>query len=154
VQYAVDLGPLRLVVLDTTIPGEDGGELDHERLAWLAGALEDRPEVPTVVAMHHPPFAMGIQPWDEIALRPADRERLGEVLARYAQVERVVAGHVHRAIATELGGRSVMTVPSTYVQGLLDFSATELALSEDLPGFAVHTFVDGRLVSHIQPVRA
>jgi 3',5'-cyclic AMP phosphodiesterase CpdA len=154
VQYAVDLGPLRLVVLDTTIPGEDGGELDDERLAWLEGALEDGPEVPTVVAMHHPPFAIGIPPWDEIALRPADRERLGEVLARHAQVERVVAGHVHRAIATELGGRSVMTVPSTYVQGLLDFSATELALSEDLPGFAVHALVDGRLVSHVQPVRA
>lgn len=153
VQYAVDLGPLRLVVLDTTIPGEDGGELDRERLSWLEGALEGGPDVPTVVAMHHPPFAMGIAPWDAIGLRPADRERLGEVLARHAQVERVVAGHVHRAVATELGGRPVMSVPSTYVQGLLDFEATELALSDDPPGFAVHALVDGRLVSHVQPVR-
>jgi 3',5'-cyclic-AMP phosphodiesterase len=69
-------------------------------------------------------------------------------------VERVVAGHVHRAIATKLAGRPVMSVPSTYVQGLLDFGATELALSDDPPGFAVHALLDGDLVSHVQPVRA
>ena len=96
---------------------------------------------------------MGIAPWDAIGLRPADCERLGEVLGRHAHVERVVAGHVHRAIATELGGRPVMSAPSTYVQGLLEFDATKLALSDDPPGFAVHALVEGKLVSHVQPVR-
>jgi 3',5'-cyclic-AMP phosphodiesterase len=154
VQYAVDLGPLQLVVLDSTIPGEDGGALEHGQLGWLDETLAAAPDMPAVVAMHHPPFLMGIPPWDAIALRPEDRERLGEVLARHACVERVLVGHVHRAISTELGGRAVMSVPSTYVQGLLDFRATELALSDDPPGFAVHTLVGGRLVSHVQPVRA
>ena len=153
VQYAVDLGPLRLVVLDSTIPGEDGGALDDARLGWLDETLAAVPDVPAVVAMHHPPFVVGIPPWDAIGLRPADRERLGDVLGRHANVERVVAGHVHRAITTELAGRPVMSVPSTYVQGLLDFRATELALSDDPPGFAVHALVEGRLLSHVQPVR-
>lgn len=154
VQYAVDLGPLRLVVVDSTIPGEDGGELDDERLSWLEETLAAAPDVPTVVAMHHPPFTIGIAPWDAIALRPSDREKLGDILARHEHVERVLVGHVHRAISTELGGRPVMSVPSTYIQGLLDFSSTELALSDDPPGFAVHALVDGKLVSHVQPVRA
>lgn len=154
VRYAVDLGPLRLVVLDSTIPGADAGALDGGQPGWLDETLAAAPDAPTVVAMHHPPFLLGIAPWDAIALRAADRERLGEVLARHPQVERVVAGHVHRAITTELGGRPVMSVPSTYVQGLLDFEATELALSDDPPGFAVHALVEGRLVSHVQPVRA
>jgi 3',5'-cyclic-AMP phosphodiesterase len=154
VQYAVDLGPLRLVVVDSTIPGEDGGELDDGRLSWLEETLAAAPDVPTVVAMHHPPFTIGIAPWDAIALRPSDREKLGDILARHEHVERVLVGHVHRAISTELGGRPVMSVPSTYIQGLLDFSATELALSDDPPGFAVHALVDGKLVSHFQPVRA
>lgn len=153
VRYDVDLGPLRLVALDTTIPGEDGGALDDDQLGWLDETLAAAPDVPAVVAMHHPPFVMGIPPWDAIGLRPADRERLGDVLGRHANVERVVAGHVHRAIATELAGRPVMSVPSTYVQGLLDFRATELALSDDPPGFAVHALVEGRLLSHVQPVR-
>ena len=154
VRYDVDLGPLRLMVLDSTIPGEDGGALDQGQLGWLDETLAAAPDVPAVVAMHHPPFLMGIPPWDAIALRSADRERLGEVLARHEGVERVLVGHVHRAITTKVGGRPVMSVPSTYVQGLLDFSATELALSDDPPGFAVHTLVDGKLVSHVQPVRA
>jgi 3',5'-cyclic AMP phosphodiesterase CpdA len=154
VQYAVDLGPLRLVVVDSTIPGEDGGELDDGRLSWLEETLAATPDVPTVVAMHHPPFTIGIAPWDAIALRPSDREKLGDILARHEHVERVLVGHVHRAISTQLGGRPVLSVPSTYIQGLLDFSATELALSDDPPGFAVHALVDGKLVSHVQPVRA
>ena len=153
VRYDVDLGPLRLVVLDSTIPGEDGGALDDGQLGWLDETLAAAPGTPTVVAMHHPPFLVGIAPWDAIGLRPADCERLGEVLGRHAHVERVVAGHVHRAIATELGGRPVMSAPSTYVQGLLDFDATKLALSDDPPGFAVHALVEGKLVSHVQPVR-
>jgi 3',5'-cyclic-AMP phosphodiesterase len=153
VQYAVDLGPLRLVVLDSTIPGEDGGSLDDGRLEWLDETLAAGRDT-TIVAMHHPPFLMGIPPWDAIALRPADREKLGDILARHEHVERVLVGHVHRAISTQLGGRPVMSVPSTYIQGLLDFGATELALSDDPPGFAVHALVDGKLVSHVQPVRA
>jgi 3',5'-cyclic-AMP phosphodiesterase len=153
VQYAVDLGPLRLVALDSTLPGEDRGELDRERLAWLDRTLTGSPNVPTVVAMHHPPLAVGIPAWDAIGLRAADRQALGELLGRHPQVQRVVAGHVHRAITADLGGRPVLSVPSTYVQGLLNFGATQLELSDDPPGFAVHALVDGKLVSHVQPVR-
>src|SRR5918912_4084419 len=44
VQYAVDLGPMRLVVLDTTRPGEDPGTLDAARLAWVDAELSAPPE--------------------------------------------------------------------------------------------------------------
>jgi Icc protein len=153
VQYAVELGPLRLVVVDSTRPGEDPGALDRERLGWLDERLAEAPSTPTVVAMHHPPLTVGIPAWDAIGLPAADRQALGEILNRHSQVQRVVAGHVHRAITAELGGRAVVSVPSTYVQGLLDFRATQLELSADPPGFAIHALVDGRLVSHIQPVQ-
>ena len=154
VQYAVDLGQLRLVVVDSTLPGEDRGELGRERLSWLDTTLAAAPDTPTVVAMHHPPLSVGIPAWDAIGLAAADRVALGELLGRHAQVKRVVAGHVHRAITGRVGGRSVFTVPSTYVQGLLAFGATELLLSADPPGFAVHALVDGELLSHVQPVNA
>jgi 3',5'-cyclic AMP phosphodiesterase CpdA len=154
VQYAVDLGPLRLVAIDTTLPGEDRGELGPERLSWLDTTLAAAPDTLTVLAMHHPPLILGIPAWDAIGLAAADRAALGELLGRHPQVKRVVAGHVHRAVTGRIGGRSVFTVPSTYVQGLLAFGATELLLSADPPGFAVHALVDGQLVSHVQPVRA
>jgi 3',5'-cyclic AMP phosphodiesterase CpdA len=153
VQYAAELGPLRLVVVDSTLPGADSGELGTERLAWIDATLAADPATSTVIAMHHPPITHGIPAWDAIGLPAEDRRALGDIVAANPQVQRIVAGHVHRAIIGWLGGRSVFTVPSTYMQGLLTFAAPELRLSTDPPGFAVHAFVDGELVSHVQPVR-
>jgi 3',5'-cyclic-AMP phosphodiesterase len=152
VQYSVDLGPLRLVVLDTTRPGEDSGALDSERLDWLDAELAAVPRLPTVVAMHHPPVLTGIPAWDELGLPAAHRRALCEVIQRHAQVRRLVAGHVHRTITGELGGRAVLTVPSTYVQGRLNFCSDEIELADEPAGFALHAVVDGELVSHVQPV--
>ena len=152
VHYSVDLGPLRLVVLDTTLPGEDPGALDAERLGWLDAELARAPERPTVLAMHHPPLVTGVRVWDEVGLPAADRRALGEVVARHPQVRRVVGGHVHRTVTADLAGRPVMAVPSTYVQGRLDFGATEFELADEPAGFAIHAVVDGELVSHVQPV--
>jgi 3',5'-cyclic-AMP phosphodiesterase len=152
VQYAVDLGPLRLVVLDSTRPGEDRGELDRQRLTWLDAELAAAPDRITLIAMHHPPLSTGIEAWDEIGLPVADRVALGEVLERHPQVQRLVAGHVHRAIAAELAGRAVLAVPSTYVQARLNFCSGEIELVAEPPGFAVHALLDGELASHVQPV--
>jgi 3',5'-cyclic AMP phosphodiesterase CpdA len=153
VQYAADLGLLRLVVLDTTLPGEDRGELDDARLAWLDEALAQVPATPTLVAMHHPPLSSGIPAMDAIGLPSADRLALSAVIERHPQVVRIVAGHIHRAIAADLGGRSVLAVPSTYVQARLDFHSDAIQLTAEPPGFAVHALLDGQLISHIQPVR-
>jgi 3',5'-cyclic-AMP phosphodiesterase len=152
VQYAVDLGPLRLVVLDTTRPGEDWGELDADRLRWLDAELAGAPDRATLIALHHPPASTGNAAWDEIGLRAADRRALGEVLQHHPHVRRVLAGHVHRAMTAELAGRAVLAVPSTYVQTRLRFSSPEIEITAEPPGFAVHALLDGELASHVQPV--
>jgi Icc protein len=152
VQYAVELGPLRLVVLDSTRPGEDRGELDPERLAWLDAELAAAPDRPTLIAMHHPPLSTGIEAWDEFGLPAADRGALGKVLERHPQVRRLVAGHTHRTITAELAGRAVLAVPSTYVQARLDFDPRTIEFVAEPPGFAVHALLDGNLASHVQPV--
>ncbi len=149
VQYAVDLGPFRLVVLDSTRPGEDGGELDADRLVWLEEALADASETPTVLALHHPPLTTGIAAMDEIGLPPTDQRALGAVLDRHPQVRRIVAGHLHLSISADLGGRIVLVAPSTYVQAALDFGAETIEFSAGPPGFVVHAFVDGRLTSYV-----
>jgi 3',5'-cyclic-AMP phosphodiesterase len=152
VRYSVDLGQLRLVVLDTTRPEEDPGELGAEQLDWLDAELAAAPEQLTLVAMHHPPLVTGIPLWDELGLPAADRNALGDVIKRHPQVRRLVSGHFHRVVTGELAGRSVLTVPSTYVQARLDFTLQELELASEPAGFAVHAVVDGELISHIQPV--
>ncbi len=150
--YCADLGPLRLVVLDSTIPGEDSGDLDDGQIKWLEGVLAASTEQPTLIAIHHPPLRTGVPAWDEIGLSETGRQRLAEVVARHRQVRLIVAGHVHRTIWGELAGRPVLSVPSTYVQGRLKFGSRELELSNEPAGFAVHALIDGELVSHIQPV--
>jgi len=152
VQYSADLEHLRLIAIDTTRPGEDPGALDAARLGWLDEELATAPKTPTLLAMHHPPFLTGVRAWDELGLPDADRQALGGVVARHAQVRRIVAGHVHHTIIGELAGRAVLTVPSTYVQLRLDFRSQELELADEPAGFAVHTVLDGELVSHVQPV--
>ena len=102
--------------------------------------------------MHHPPFVTGIPPCDAVGLAPDARRALGEVIARHPQVRLIVAGHVHRTIAGELAGRTVLTVPSTYAHTALDLEAEAAELVMEPPAVALHAVVDGELVSHLQPV--
>ena len=151
VQYAADLGPIRLVVVDTTIPREVPGGLDADRLGWLDAELSAAPDTPTLVAMHHPAHTTGIDAWDEFGLARGDQTAFVEVLARHPQVRRVVAGHFHRTITAEVADRPALVVPSTYAQLRLTFDSAAEFVHEP-PGFALHAVVDGEVVSHVQPV--
>jgi 3',5'-cyclic AMP phosphodiesterase CpdA len=152
VSHVVELGPLRLVCLDSIVPGSDGGALDEGRLEWLEAALAEAPGRPTVLAMHHPPLRSEMPGFERIGLADADREALAAVLGRNPQVLRILAGHVHRMILAELAGRAVLTVPSTYLQAALDFRTPGISMRPDPPGFALHAFKDGALVSHLQAI--
>ena len=152
VSYAVDLGPLRLVCLDSTLPGAEGGSLDGGRIEWLDATLAADTGTPTVVALHHPPLRTEIPTFERIGLAPESREALAVVVARHPQVMRIVAGHVHRSIVAELAGRAVVTVPSTYLQAALDFTAPKLTMRADPPGFAVHALRDGSLATHLERI--
>ena len=137
--YSARCGPLRLVACDTTRPGRDDGRMDPDRLAWLEAELAADRETPTILAMHHPPIAIGIRAMDEIGLPEPDRLAIADLLARNPQVRRVVAGHVHRTVFGQLDGRVVFTCPSTYVQTALDLSGSDrLSIVREPPGFAVH----------------
>ena len=83
-------GPLRIVTLDSSRYPEPGGSLDPEQLEWLDRTLARRPDQPTVVAVHHPPFATGIAHMDTMALDAASAAGLAAVIAGHPQVERVL----------------------------------------------------------------
>ncbi len=153
VQYAVDLGPLRLVAVDTTGPTEEAGELGPDRLAWLDAELARAPGVPTLVAMHHPPVRTGLAAADASGVPDGARAGLAAVVARHPQVRRILAGHAHRPLTAELAGRPVVVAPSTFAQARLALGAEGMELAAAEPaGFAVHALLDGAVVSHLQPV--
>ncbi len=150
IQHTADVGALRLVMVDSTRPGEDRGELDSLRIEWLDRALAAEPERPTLLAMHHPPIVMRSPAWDPIVLPDAARSALAEVLARHPQVLAIVAGHHHQMIVAHLGSRPVMAIPSTYGQARVGFGADKIVFNEAVSAFAVHVLAGGTLTSSVQ----
>ena len=153
-QYAVDDLPVRLVMLDTVVPGAGHGELRPEQLDWLDRTLAAAPDKPTLIGMHHPPFACGIAHMDKIGLR--DPAAFAAVVARHRQVERIVCGHHHRPIFGRVAHAIASVGPSVAHQ-------VEFTLDPNDPGaflfepaaFHLHrwTPADG-IVSHMVYVEA
>ncbi|WP_439586089.1 phosphodiesterase [Hydrogenophaga sp.] len=149
-QYAVDLGKLRLLVLDTVVPGEGRGQLCTRRLRWLDERLSEDPR-PTLVAMHHPPFATGIDHMDDMGLEGA--EAFEAVISRHPHVERILCGHLHRSIQCRVGGTVASVCPSTAHQVALNLRlGAHGAFVMEPPGYQLHWWEGSRLVSHTCPV--
>jgi 3',5'-cyclic-AMP phosphodiesterase len=148
IQYAVEDYDLRLVALDTLVPGKHHGELCSDRLAWLDRTLAAAPERPTLVFMHHPPFATGIAYMDKYGLEGADG--LAAVIARHNQVERILCGHLHRAIDRRFAGTVAGTAPSTAHQIDLNLlPEAPLRFKFEPPGYQLHVWREGSgLVTH------
>jgi 3',5'-cyclic-AMP phosphodiesterase len=138
---------LRLIALDTLDAGRHGGMLCPERLAWLDATLTARPEQPTAILMHHPPFATGITYMDGYALDNA--AGLAAIVARHPHVERIICGHLHRAIDRRFAGTIASTAPSTAHQVRLNLVPdARISFNFEPAGYRLHLWQDGGLVTH------
>jgi Icc protein len=155
VDYEVDLGPLALVVVDSTAPGEEEpGRFTLAQLKRLDRVLTDLGDKPTIVAMHHSPLPTAMPGWDGANLIPAEDRALAEVIARHPQVRLIIGGHLHRVATATLAGRPVLSGPSTYLQARPNFDTEQVEMYAGAPGFALHAFNDGDLSSQVEIVPA
>jgi 3',5'-cyclic-AMP phosphodiesterase len=135
--YVIDEYPLRIVGLDTLVPGKAGGALCPDRLKWIDDTLATAPDRPTLILMHHPPFRTGIAPMDRMGL--GGSADFTEIIRRHPQVERICCGHVHRAIECRFAGTIAGTAPSTAHQVTLDLRPGEpLTFAFEAPGYQLH----------------
>jgi 3',5'-cyclic AMP phosphodiesterase CpdA len=148
-QYAVEDFPVRLLALDTNVPGQGGGLICEARAHWLGERLAEQPERPTVLFMHHPPFRTGMQAMDRMGLEGADR--LERTIAPYGNVERVLCGHLHRPILRRFADTVASTCPATAHQLALDLmSEGKISTVLGAPACQLHVWLgheDG-LVTH------
>ncbi len=101
---------LRVIALDSTVPGEDHGVLDDQTLGYLKSELQTPAPDGTVVALHHPPIPSPIRPMAEMSL--CDPERLRDAIAG-SDVRIVLCGHTHHAALGTLGAIPVWVSPAS-----------------------------------------
>lgn len=148
--YVTDEFPVRLVGLDTTVPGAEHGLFDDLRAAWLDDVLCQGPDEPTLLFMHHPPFETGLRWMDLTTLKGADR--FADVITAHPQVRLVVAGHVHRPIQTVIGGALVSICPSTAFQIGLQLDPNLAEVTDQPPSYQLHLWREDRFITHTAPV--
>ena len=135
--YTVEDQPLRLIALDTIVPGKGHGEMDAARLAWLDARLREQPGRPTFIFMHHPPFPTGLQHMDSINCRNADA--MAALVKHYPNVERIACGHHHRSIQIRWAGTIGSVAPSVAHQVVLDLMPHDDAtFTMEPPGYHLH----------------
>ena len=149
VQFSISVAGLQLIAMDTVVTGASAGSLCTEQLVWLADELKMHASKPVIVAMHHPPFQTLIGHMDDIGLLQGAAE-LEALIGQYPNVERIICGHLHRAIQVRFGGTIAATVPSPAHQVCLDLAPDAASMwSLEPPGFGLHALpAGGRLVSH------
>lgn len=135
--WVVDDYPLRLIGLDSTIPGRHGGQLEDSQLRWLDAQLAARPQAPTVLILHHPPFVSGIGHMDREPFLNA--AALHEVIAAHPQVERLLCGHLHRSMQRRFAGSLCCVCPGVSHQIVLDLQVDAPAhFNLEPPGYLLH----------------
>lgn len=154
VQYAVDFGDMRMVVCDT-LEGPNHGDYDEARAAWLAKTLDEAPDRPTAVILHHPPIPSGIQ-WMDPEPDSPWLSRLEAVLVGRSQVKVLMCGHIHRAFNGVFAGHLVSAAPATSIQLTLDLTDVDMhvpdgreILVEEPPGYALLMSVGPNLTTHM-----
>ncbi|MBC3198022.1 metallophosphoesterase [Pseudomonas poae] len=146
--WVVDDYPLRLIGLDSTIPGSHGGQLLDSQLQWLDAQLALRPHAPTLLILHHPPFISGIGHMDREPFINATA--LEQLIARHPQVERLLCGHLHRPMQRRFGGSLSCVCPGTSHQIVLDLQdAAPAHFNLEPAGYLLHRWeAQQGLVSH------
>jgi len=121
---------LRIIALDSTIPGESHGVLDDQTLGYLRAELRTAAPDGTVLALHHPPIPSPIQPMAQIALR--DPERLRDAIVG-SDVRIVLCGHNHHEALGTLGPVPVWVCPAIAYRA--DVTSTQTF--QRVPGIAL-----------------
>lgn len=121
-------GGWQFILLDSSVPGKVHGELAESELDFLAEMLEQHPEMPALITLHHHPVDIGTDWMANIGLK--NREDFWQLVDRFPQVKIVLWGHIHQTHEQQRNGVKLLASPSTCIQftsGSSKFSVEDLA---------------------------
>ncbi|WP_457575401.1 phosphodiesterase [Desulfomarina sp.] len=153
INYVIEGRELRLIAVDSTVPGEPGGEICSQRAKWLDERLAENREQPTLLFMHHPPMKFGVLETDEDGFSGSDL--LGDVVEKYPNILRILCGHIHLSSHGGWRGKLITTAPSMGLQLGLDLTLTRPSeFYLESPGYLLHYYTpESNLITHLVNVR-
>jgi 3',5'-cyclic-AMP phosphodiesterase len=152
---SLPVGPLDVVLIDSSVPGAPHGLLEAATLRWLDDTLAAGATRPALLFLHHPPFVTGIAHMDRQNLCNAGD--LAAVLERHPRARLIAAGHVHRTALTMFAGLPATICPAPNHAVALDLSESyPPSLMVEPPAFHVHAWFAGGpygdVVTHLVPI--
>lgn len=133
VDWVVDDLPIKLIGLDSVLDNNSAGRLSDDSLAFLKTQLQST-DKPTIVALHHPPVAIGLAAQDCVGLQYP--ETLADLLAEYGALA-VLCGHAHCYKHLQWAKTTVVIGASSV--NTLDLSSPDKVQRQDREGgFLIH----------------
>lgn len=146
-----DLDGLRLVALDSTVPGWHHGEVDDAQARWLREILATPAPLGTILALHHPPLPSHIPLFDILELR--HQERLAQAIAG-TDVRAILAGHLHYSTFGTFAGVPVSVASATCYTMNLQRPAAEVNGMDAGQAFSLVHVYDHTITHSVVPVAA
>jgi Icc protein len=110
VDRVFEVNGLRIIALDTSVPGYHHGDLTFDQLRWLAGMLREPAPHGTLLALHHPPIPTPLPLMEILELR--DQSELAAVVAG-SDIRGILGGHLHYATTGMFAGIPVSVGAAT-----------------------------------------
>jgi 3',5'-cyclic AMP phosphodiesterase CpdA len=144
--YSRLIDELRVIVLDSTIPGHPSGSVDAPQQAWLESEVQLPAPRGNLIVLHHPCRLAGpVHHYPAFIVREA--AALEALVARHQErIVGVLAGHSHQANSAPFGGTLHTTAPAVLRQ--LDYFAGPAYTTVPGGGFNLCQLDDGRLIVH------
>lgn len=141
---------LRIVALDTTVPGYHHGAIEPAQLDWLRNVLSTPAVHGTLIALHHPPVPDPLTP--AMAILELDDQAGFAAAIEGTDVRGILGGHLHYSAHSMLGSVPVSVASATCYTLALGRADTTLGGYDAFQAFnAVHVYPD-RMVHTIVPI--
>lgn len=154
IQYAVQIGVWRLLLLDTVRAGHADGELCSDRLQWLKAELARDQSSPTLVFTHHPLLPLNLPMQDQESLKSG--EQLLSILQVAGNVRHWCFGHVHRPVSGSFDNLGFTAMQSIAMQAPLPYPSWDwnsFVPADELPAFGIVHLARKSAVVHFQQFR-
>lgn len=149
VDMVYEINGLRIIALDTTVPGQHHGEITDEQYEWLSDVLATPAPHGSVIALHHPPVPSLIAPIEFVELR--EQARFAQAL-QGTDVRAVLGGHLHFNTFSDIGGVPVSVASATCYTQDLNVKGGSMRGQDGAQGFNLVHFYEDRVMHTVVPI--